>query len=183
MRRYPAVLNWSRLLRAGEDGCLHLPRCLVLVHPSAACQKGDVRPCNQRLCEKRGANYTTSQWSSIKPGHDPHTADCRCGYPAFISGVGEALALEPYGELSCCRFESNKGGTNGAPTTEQNIAMLNDDLKGEHAAIIQYLRHAYQWERVSRQARSKPSPARKVPLRRLCRPDCRTGREATIASR
>jgi len=29
------------------------------------------------------------------------------------------------------------------PTNEQIIAMLNEDLKGEHAAIIQYLRHAY----------------------------------------
>ena len=29
------------------------------------------------------------------------------------------------------------------PTNSQIIAMLNDDLKGEHAAIIQYLRHAY----------------------------------------
>ncbi len=29
------------------------------------------------------------------------------------------------------------------PTREQIIAMLNEDIKGEHAAIIQYLRHAY----------------------------------------
>jgi bacterioferritin len=29
------------------------------------------------------------------------------------------------------------------PTKEQIIAMLNEDIKGEHAAIIQYLRHAY----------------------------------------
>ena len=29
------------------------------------------------------------------------------------------------------------------PTSSQIIAMLNEDLKGEHAAIIQYLRHAY----------------------------------------
>jgi bacterioferritin len=29
------------------------------------------------------------------------------------------------------------------PTTEEIIAMLNEDIKGEHGAIIQYLRHAY----------------------------------------
>jgi bacterioferritin len=29
------------------------------------------------------------------------------------------------------------------PTTEDIIAMLNEDIKGEHGAIIQYLRHAY----------------------------------------
>lgn len=29
------------------------------------------------------------------------------------------------------------------PSREQIIAMLNEDIKGEHAAIIQYLRHAY----------------------------------------
>lgn len=29
------------------------------------------------------------------------------------------------------------------PTKEQIIAMLNEDIEGEHAAIIQYLRHAY----------------------------------------
>ena len=26
---------------------------------------------------------------------------------------------------------------------EEIIAMLNEDLRGEHAAIVQYLRHAY----------------------------------------
>lgn len=30
------------------------------------------------------------------------------------------------------------------PTKEQIIAMLNEDIKGEHAAIIQYLHHAYE---------------------------------------
>jgi bacterioferritin len=29
------------------------------------------------------------------------------------------------------------------PTTNQVIAMLNEDVRGEHGAIIQYLRHAY----------------------------------------
>lgn len=31
----------------------------------------------------------------------------------------------------------------GTQDTQEVIAMLNEDLKGEHAAIVQYLRHAY----------------------------------------
>jgi len=43
---------------------------------------------------------------------------------------------------------------------EKIVALLNQDLEGEHGAIIQYLTHAYAMK-VRWLARLRPSPERK----------------------
>ncbi len=44
------------------------------------------------------------------------------------------------------------------------IALLNQDLEGEQAAIIQYLVHAYAMAKVRWPVKSRPSPGKKCAI-------------------